>query len=77
MADSRTWEGKAQDVFPESQEVIKDDAGWVTSLSVSLKGLPGATEETISAWRRGGHQRDQHVILKTGFIPGGGDSPTK
>lgn len=34
-------------VLPESQEVIKNDAGWVTRLSV--KGLLGARDETISA----------------------------
>lgn len=31
-------------VLPESQEVIKDDAGWVTRLSIQLEGAP-------SGWR--------------------------
>lgn len=44
-------------VLPESQEVIKDYSGWVTRLSGRLEGAPRAGDETISALKKGGHQR--------------------
>lgn len=64
-------------VLPESQEGIRDYAGWVTRLSGLPKGAPRARDETISALKKGRTPEDLPVILKTGFKTDAGDSQTK